>query len=77
MAKPTITTAGTASGFLLITNQDGLVSRINKSLVCEVVDSSNARSYRIDLFHGNRETNLTFSNQTEVDAFLSLLDAEY
>lgn len=76
MTTPTITSIGTASG-LLLTDNGGKLHRINKSKVCEIEESTNVDVFRITIFCGSRTHDLEFVNQTEIDAFLADLDAQY
>jgi len=77
MTTPTLSTAGTNSELLLITCNSGVEHRINKPQLCEVVDSTTATIFRVNIFHGIRELSLEFASQTEVNTFLTALDGEY
>ncbi len=77
MAIPTITTAGSAGGLLLITDHEGTVRRIPKNSVSSITDSSNSDIYRLDVRHVNGECTLKFASAEEVTNAISLLDAQY
>lgn len=74
MANPTISTAGTSNGFLLITDQDGSVHRIPKTAICDVADSSNENANRLDICLANSTIVLLFDTPEALAAFLTLLD---
>ena len=53
MATPEITTAGSGHGLLLITDQDGAVSRVPLISVCNIMDSSNDDVFRLEICHAH------------------------
>ena len=77
MSNPTITLTGATTGLLLITDQDRLIHRIPKGALCEIVDSSNSTSFRLDLCLTNSETTLLFDTAIARDTFLAMLDTYY
>ena len=74
MANPTISRTGTSNGFLLITDQSGLVHRIPKAAICDVADSSNENANRLDICLSNTTLILLFDTPASLAAFLVSLD---
>lgn len=77
MAKPEISIIGAADGLLLITDHEGVISRVPKASVATITDSSNATASRIEVSHAAGNIVLIFANATEVAAFLSTIDSQY
>ncbi len=70
-------TAGAAGGLLRITDHEGTVSRVPKSSVCDIMDSSNNGIYRIEVCHSNGKIVLLFADAAEVVTALAAFDAQY
>ena len=68
---------GTTSGLLLITDQGGIVYRIPKTSVGMVIDSSNARAHRVEIFYTGGTIVLLFDTAEDVIPFMSAIDAQY
>ena len=77
MANPTITTAGASSGLFKITSQDGIVSRIPKTTVSDLVDSSNDNAQRLEIFSANNSIVLIFETEADKNTFITSFDAAY
>ena len=77
MATPTITTAGSGNGLLLITDKEGVISRVPLANVCEIANSSNTDVYRLEICHARGVIILLYSNATEVTDALATIDALY
>jgi hypothetical protein len=77
MSTPTISTAGATSGLLLITDHEGTISRVPKTAVCDVVDSSSSDVYRVEVCHAHGAIILIFASAAEVTAALNAIDAQY
>lgn len=77
MAKPTITTTGAAGGLFLITDQDGVVYRVPKTSLGTVIDSSNSRAHRVEIFYNGGVIVLLFDAAEDVAAFIAAVDAQY
>lgn len=77
MADPTITTAGAASGLLLITDKDGVIYRVPKQSLSDIVDSSNANCWRLELITANNGAVLLFSTEAAKNTFITNLEALY
>jgi len=77
MADPTITTAGTNSGLLLVTDQDGIKYRIPKGSLSDAVDSSNSEAWRVELVTANNGAVLIFETEAAKNTFLTNLEALY
>lgn len=77
MATPTIVLAGTLSGLIKVTDQDGTVSRIPLGSVCEVIDSSNSDVDRLEICHARGSLILIYASAAEVTAAIATLDGFY
>ena len=77
MATPTITTTGTLSGLLLITDHESVSHRVPLSSIDDVSDTSNSSAYRIEILTRSRNITLVFANASEVTAALAAIDALY
>lgn len=77
MSTPTIATAGTTGGFLLITDHEGTGNRVPKASVCNIMNSSNGGVYRIEVCHSNGKVILLFSDAAEVAIALAAFDDKY
>lgn len=77
MADPTITTTGTASGLLLITDKNNVTYRIPKGSLSNVIDSSNENCERIEIITANNEIVLLFGAPATKNQFIADLEALY
>ncbi|MCK5127635.1 MAG: hypothetical protein KAR42_15365 [candidate division Zixibacteria bacterium] len=79
MSLPTIVAAGAAGNLLLITDHKdpANVYRVPKNSVCNIADSSNAHSHRLDINHANGEITLIFSDADKLAAALAAIDELY
>lgn len=77
MAEPTITIIGANNGLFKITSQDGVVYRIPKTSVSDLVDSSNANAIRLEIVSANNGAVLIFETEAVKDAFIATFDAAY
>ena len=77
MGTPTVTAIGAANGLLLITDKDGKVHRVPKNSICDIRDSSNDHSSRLDVCHAGGEITLLFASPEEITTALSAIDALY
>ena len=77
MADPTIATTGAADGLLLVTDQNGVVYRIPKASLSDVVDSSNENCWRIEVVTANNGAVLLFTTETAKNTFITDLEALY
>jgi len=77
MSLPTISTAGTAGGLLLITDRDGVVNRVPKASVSNVTDSSNSDVFRLEVSHSRGVIVLLFTDAAEVATAMADIDAQY
>jgi len=77
MADPTITTAGATNGLLLVTDQGGVIYRIPKDTLSDIVDSSNANCWRLELVTANNGAVLLFSTEAKKNTFITNLEALY
>jgi len=77
MADPTITTVGATNGLLLVTDHEGAQYRIPKESLSDVIDSSNAHSWRIELVTANNGAVLLFTTETAKNTFLTDVEALY
>lgn len=77
MAEPTISIIGANSGLFKITSQDGVVYRIPKTSVSDLVDSSNANAFRLEIVSANNGAVLIFGTEELKDSFIAAFDAAY
>ena len=77
MAEPTITIIGANNGLFKITSQDGVVYRIPKTSVSDLVDSSNANAIRLEIVSANNGAVLIFETEAVKDALIATFDAAY
>ena len=77
MADPTIATTGATNGLLLITDQSGVIYRIPKASLSDIVDSSNANCWRIELITANNGAVLLFATEAKKNQFITDLEALY
>ncbi len=77
MAIPTISIIGANNGLFKITSQDGVVYRIPKTSVSDLVDSSNANAIRLEVVSANNGVVLIFETESVKDAFIATFDAAY
>ena len=76
MTTPTITATSATKELLLITDSEGISTRIPK-VACVFTDTSNGRVSRVSISHYHGEISLLFSSGTEVTTFLSQVDSLY
>lgn len=77
MANPAISTTGASGGLFKITSQDGVISRIPKTTVSDLVDSSNANAQRLEVFSANNNIVLIFETEAAKNVFITAFDAAY
>ena len=77
MLTPTILTAGATQGLLLITDHEGVVHRVPKANVDDVINSTNDDAYRIEIVRSSGSIILIFANVGEVTSALADIDAQY
>lgn len=77
MANPTISTTGTLSGMLLITDQDGAQHHIPKSALSDLVNTSNQKISRLEVYVPNGFFLLVFDTPEALNSFVVSVEAQY
>ena len=77
MATPIIETVGTLASLLKITDHEGVVHRIPKNSVCNIINSSTATHNRLEICHPKDTVILLYPTHDDVVTALVTIDAEY